>query len=31
MIIFPAGNTFNNKNVVNSNAFKYKNKVIGNT
>ena len=27
----PAGNTFNNKNVVNSNAFKYKNKIIGNT
>ena len=27
----PADSTFNNKNVVNSNAFKYKNKIIGNT
>ena len=27
----PAGNTFDNIRVVNSNAFKYKNKIIGNT
>ena len=27
----PAGNTFDNIRVVNSNTFKYKNKVIGNT
>ena len=27
----PANNVFDNKNVVNSNAFKYKSKIIGNT
>ena len=27
----PAGNTFDNIRVVNSNIFKYKNKIIGNT
>ena len=27
----PAGNVFDNIRVVNSNAFKYKNKIIGNT
>ena len=27
----PAGNTFDNIKVVNSNAFEYKNKIIGNT
>ena len=27
----PAGNTFDNIRVVNSNTFKYKNKIIGNT
>ena len=27
----PAGNVFNNVRVVNSNTFKYKNKIIGNT